>query len=203
MLRLDRIDKRHAGTAVLSHVSLDVAAGESVLVTGTARATSALLRIAATLIPPDSGSVHIDGVDARRDPYNARQRVTYVGPGAIPHEPDTPLRDLWRTARAGRGVTGTSAHYWELVDHAGVDPARAVSALPPEVRQAFAIALALDTRVPVVLLDDPFAGLDDQWTARISDWMAIASRAGTAFVVVANDVSRVERICARIAPLAS
>jgi ABC-type multidrug transport system ATPase subunit len=203
MLRLDRIDKRPAGAAVLSGVSLDVTAGESVLVTGTTRATSALLRIAATLIPPDSGLVRIDGIDARRDPYGARQRVAYVGPGALPDAPGMQLRDLWRTVRAGRAATGTGAHYCAVLDHAGVGASHLVSTLEPAVLQAFAIALALDSSVPLVLLDDPLAVLDDQWAARANDWIAIASQAGTAVVMTSSDASPVESGCARIVHLAS
>lgn len=203
MLRLDRIDKRHAGAAVLAGVSLEVAAGEAVLVTGTQGATSVLLRIAATLIPPDSGSVHIDGLDARRDLYRARRRVAFVGPGALPHGPDLRLHDLWATARAGRAATGRGTHYGAVLDHAGVDASHPVSALAPPVRQALAIALALDHSAPVVLFDDPFAALDDQWAPRATDWIAIAREAGRAVVITANDASKVEKGCARIVHLAS
>lgn len=203
MLRLDRIDKRRAGAAVLAGVSLEVTAGESVLVTGTQSATVTLLRIAATLIPPDSGSVHIDGIDARRDPYRARQRVAYVGSGALPRWPGMQLHDLWSAARAGRAATWTDAHYRSVLDHAGVDASHPVSALQPAVRQALAIALALDNHAPIVLFDDPFAVLDDQWTVRANDWIESARQTGTAVVMTANNVSSVETSGARMVHLAS
>jgi ABC-type multidrug transport system ATPase subunit len=203
MLRLERIAKWRAGVPVLADVSLDVAAGECVAVTGPPSSLAALMRVAGTLIPPDSGSVRIDGIDAVRDPYRARQRVAYVGPTAVPCVPGMRLGDLRNTANAGRGAIGNGVHYWAVLDHAGVDPSVRATRLPPAGQRALAIALALDTRAPVVLMDDPFSVLDDEWAARAIDWIAIAGQAGRAIVIAVDDVSRIEGRCTRVVCLAS
>ena len=66
---------------------LEVARGESLGLTGpNGSGRTTLLRIVATLVPPSSGSVKIDGLDAVRDVYRLRPRLAYVGTESVEPE---------------------------------------------------------------------------------------------------------------------
>jgi ABC-2 type transport system ATP-binding protein len=192
MLRLDRIAKRQAGTTILADVSLHVGAGECAVVTAAREiVTSALMRVAATLVPPDRGSVLIDGIDAVRDPYRARQRIAYAGRNAMPVVPGTRVRDLWTTARAGRATTTSAIHYNIVLSRIGGNSAALVETLPQPARTALAIALAFDSGAPVIVLDDPFAELGEPWMGLALGWIADASLSANAVLVTGVDRSRV------------
>jgi ABC-2 type transport system ATP-binding protein len=186
MLRLDRISKRHGADPTLREVSLHVEAGECVVISGDSRGTTALMRVASTLIAPDAGSITIDGIDAVRDPFTARQRLAYAGPASLPLTPGVRLRDLW--------ATGPTA---ALSDFADRNSSVAVATLPPPTRAALSVAFALDRGVSLVLLDNPFAFLDQRWTERTLEWIASAADAATAVVVSGIEPSRVATRCTR------
>jgi ABC-type multidrug transport system ATPase subunit len=192
MLRLDRIAKRRVGATILADVSLHVGAGECVVVTaGRESVTTALMQVAATLIPPDTGSLRIDGIDAVRDPYLARQRVAYAGRDSMPVVPGTRLRDLLAAARAVRATATDATHYNIVVSRAGGDSAALVETLSPPARTALAVALAFDSGAPVILLDNPFAALDEPWMELALSWIINASVSATAVVLAGVDPSRV------------
>jgi putative ABC transport system ATP-binding protein len=82
LIHLDQTTKRYASTAALDHVSLEVAAGEALAVTGpSGSGKSTLLNLIAGLDKPTSGTVTVAGprVDALSETRLARYRRREVG----------------------------------------------------------------------------------------------------------------------------
>src|SRR5262249_40887274 len=70
------------------------------------------------------------------------------------------------------------------------------------MRQKLAVARALLHRPPVVLLDEPFTGLDPVAAAELRDSIAALARDhGTTVFLTTHDLGHVEKICARVAVL--
>ncbi|MGK5170896.1 ABC transporter ATP-binding protein [Geodermatophilus sp. CPCC 205761] len=169
-----------AGTPALRGVTLDVAPGDLVAVTGAVGSgKSALARVVAGLYPPDSGQVRVDGADPHAWQPDDRTVLGYL-PQGHPVFSGT-VADNVLLPDPGRPG-----------DHSRLEEALAVAALEEEVAampsgtgtgigelgvqvsggQRQRIALARSLAAPVVrprllVLDDPFSALDLRTEARI------------------------------------
>ncbi len=185
MLQLNRITKHRAGLPVVRDLSLHVARGESVAVTASNDAAlTAVIQVASTLSPPDSGTVLLDGIDGVRDPFRARQRVAYAPGAEMTLRPGIRARDLWRFACAGR-VRGKSHTFGMHLQQTGIDLDAPVDRLGAAQRRLLAVAIALDSDLPIVLLENPCDGLDAEWTRRIEDWIVDVRSGGAAVLLTA------------------
>jgi ABC-2 type transport system ATP-binding protein len=174
----------------LNDVTLHVAAGECLAVSAANLAlASVFMRVVATLHQPDSGALSIDGIDAIRNPFRARQRLTYAGPVTLAARPGMRLRDAWSTVMAGRS-TATTATRGTFLDQCGFDLSASIDSLSPVRQKCAAIAMALDSHAPLALLDLPFDGLDDEAAAQVESWISSARQGGAALVVTVGRSTR-------------
>jgi NitT/TauT family transport system ATP-binding protein len=201
-LRLDGISLtfRGARTAhVLDGVDLDIRPGEVVALIGpNGCGKSTLLRVLAGLIPPDGGSVAIDG-----DPVTGPdERV-----GLVFQEPRLLA---WRTAEqnvrfpmelAGWPASRQAARADDLLglvglrEFAGAKP----STLSGGTRQRVSIARALALEPRVLLLDEPFSALDALTRERFNvELLRLWERTGTTIVVVTHSIPEAVFVADRV-----
>ncbi|WP_329562931.1 ABC transporter ATP-binding protein/permease [Streptomyces uncialis] len=162
----------------LTGVSLRVAPGELVgVVTEDAAHARALLDCCARRIDPDAGTVRLDGADLRgTDPDRIRRTVVapprdtalFAGTIADNIAPDGPGTTARTIATA---LTAACAD--DVVDALPDGPASTVGeqglTLSGGQRQRIALARALATRAPVLVLHDPTTSVDSVTEARIAD----------------------------------
>jgi heme exporter protein A len=190
VVHAERIGKSFGRAAVLRDVSLRVAAGETIALFGPNGAgKSTLLRVCATLMTPTSGSLRLFGVaDASRD---TRRRI-----GLVAHQsflyPDLTAREnlsfyagLYGCADATRLVNEWLARV-DLEDASD----RPVRTFSRGMEQRLALARALLHDPDLLLLDEPWSGLD----AAAADWLAallgeLRSR-GRTIVAATHDFAR-------------
>ena len=153
--------KVYAGRAVVDDISFDVAAGEIVGLLGPNGAgKSTVFRILAGVERADGGTVSLAGASVDGLPLDARARR---GLGYLPQE-DSLFRDLSVAdnvvlALQVSGREGLPAEFLERVGIGGL-ARRAVSGLSGGERRRLQIARLLAIQPSVMLLDEPFAGLD-------------------------------------------
>lgn len=164
-LVLDGITRRFGAREVLQQVSLERREPGIVgLLGANGRGKTTLLRCIAQLVEPDSGSVHVAGVDVTRgDSPEARRLV-----GWAPHEPlawrdDSVERNLRYAARLAdlsrrkaRAVADAAVRLWQL-DAVRDEPVRRLSR---GWAQRYSLARADLLGPLVLLLDEPTTGLD-------------------------------------------
>jgi ABC-2 type transport system ATP-binding protein len=150
----------------LHAVSIEIEAGGVTAVVGPNGAgKTTLLRCIAGLDRPSSGAIHVDGVDVLAEPRTAHRRVGFLQDFFGLYDSLSVARCLDYTARA-RAVPaaereariGWAAELLGLSDRMG-DRA---STLSRGLRQRLAIAQTIIHRPPVLLLDEPAAGLDPE-----------------------------------------
>jgi osmoprotectant transport system ATP-binding protein len=187
-------------------VDLTIAAGEFIVLLGPSGCgKSTLLRTINRLIEPASGTILIDGADARAaDPVSLRRGIGYViqAVGLFPHYTVAqnvgvvPALLDWDEARIARRVD-------ELLTLVDLDPARYRARKPRELSggeaQRVGVARALAAEPRVLLMDEPFAAVDAIVRASLQAEIARVHRElGTTIVFVTHDVDEALRLADRI-----
>ncbi|MGZ4481279.1 MAG: heme ABC exporter ATP-binding protein CcmA [Gaiellales bacterium] len=154
--------RRFGSREALAGIDLRVAGGEKVVVTGPNGAgKTTLLRVLATVLRPTAGDVSVGGHSLPRDASRARPMLGFAGhePPAYPSLTGRENLDLYADLH---GLP--AARVGEALETVGLT-ARAgdrVSEFSRGMRQRLALARAVLHRPPLLLLDEPTAGLDDE-----------------------------------------
>ena len=201
VLRARGLQKRFGATIALSGIDLQAAQGECVgLVGPNGGGRSTLLKILATLLRPTAGSVEIAGIDAVRAPFDARRHLAYVGEEGVAGHGLSAHEYLAFVASARRVPSPRRAIDDALV-RAGVHAAADVDTLSTGSRRRVALAAVLLIKPQVLLLDDPFAGLDADARVAFSVWLSEVRDGGTTIVAALNEDRDVRAICHRVVRL--
>lgn len=194
-LLLDAVTKRYAGRTVLQALSLQVEAGQTVVLRGPNGAgKSTLLGCIAGTVIPDEGRIEIGGHDLGTAPLAARAVLRF-----LPQEPEVP---------AGLGGDELLRFFAEVHgDPAGFDRAAAfvgfgdalshfATTYSVGMRRLLMFAALLPGRGRLWVLDEPFAGVDEHGRAKIRAVLEHALSEGAGVVIAAHD-----RDIADVAPL--
>jgi heme exporter protein A len=202
-IRVSGLRKAYAGRLVLDSVDLEVRAGEGVVLLGPNGAgKTTLLRILATLVRPTRGEARVAGLDCARQAERVRARLGFVAHGTWVYEDLTALENLrfWGTL-AGQpcdgGTLGEALAAVEL-DHVAGERARTFSA---GMKRRLALARVALGRPAVLLLDEPFAGLDPRGGKWLEAHLAAVKAAGAAVLFTTHSFTRGLSVADRIAVL--
>ena len=207
-IELRGVGVRYAGaaSAAVHDVDLPIEAGEfAVLLGPSGCGKSTLLRTINRLVEPTSGTVLIDGDDARaRDATELRRGIGYViqAVGLFPHYTVAenvgvvPALLGWDAARVAARVDA-------LLELIRLDPASYRNRKPRRLSggeaQRVGVARALAARPRVLLMDEPFAAVDAIVRASLQDEIARVHRElGTTIVFVTHDVDEALRLADRV-----
>jgi heme exporter protein A len=161
ILEVAALERRYGATIALRSVTLELGPGEVVLVAGANGAgKSTLLRCMAGLLRPTRGTIRVAGHDLLRDPA-ARSRVGFLSHQTMLYD-DLTARENLRFAAALHRLDRVDARVRDALDAAALTP-RAdtrTGLLSHGTRQRLAIARATLHQPALLLLDEPFSGLD-------------------------------------------
>jgi heme exporter protein A len=202
-VRAEGLVRAFAGTPVLAGVDLLVRAGEAVVLLGPNGAgKTTLLRILALLLRPGGGRLALFGTDARDAPAALRRRIGFVGHESLCYSDLTAAENLAFYARLFE-VPDATARIAELIAWAGLEAAadRPVRAYSRGMVQRLALARALLHAPDLLLLDEPFAGLDPQAVGALQRCLDALRAAGHAIVLTTHDLERAAPVATRLAIL--
>jgi heme exporter protein A len=203
-LEVEHLTKRFGRAAALDDVTLRVEAGEAALLLGPNGAgKTTLLRCAATLLRPQRGVVRIGGLDAARDGAAVRRRLAVLGHESFLYPDLSPLENLTFYARL-YGLAGPERRALELVEQLGLRgwTHRPVRTLSRGLLQRCALARVLLHMPELLLLDEPFTGLDAEARALLSGVLRDAHAHGTAMLMSTHDLDLGLALCQRAIVLA-
>jgi heme exporter protein A len=195
--------REFGGTPVLAGVDLTVEAGELVVLLGSNGAgKTTLLRMLATLLRPSGGTLTLFGEDASRRPPAARRRLGYVGHESACY-PDLTGRENLEFHAELHGVPDSARRIADLLRWAGLEDAarRPARVYSRGMVQRLALARALLHGPELLLLDEPFSGLDLAAVARLETLLGELRRSGHAIVLSTHDLDRVAGLATRVAML--
>ena len=187
--------KRFGRSAALRGVEFEVPAGSAFAVLGANGAgKSTLLRLVAGLARPTSGSVEVGGLPAARP--EARARVGYAGHATQLYPALTARENLLFAARL-RAVAGPRERAAALLSQEALEAVADLpaGALSRGLAQRLSIARALVHEPELLLLDEPFDGLDGPACERLTARLRALQRGGRSLLLVTHDPRRAAALC--------
>ncbi len=202
-LSLSGLTRKYDGVAAVSKLSLDVGRGEIVCLLGPSGCgKSTTLRIAAGVEHQSSGSVAVDGVvvsDARcHEPPEARSvGLMFQDFALFPHL--TARDNVAFGLRGGRQRREVAEEYLRRVGLSGYGD-KYPHQLSGGEQQRVALARALAPKPKVMLMDEPFSGLDERLRDEVRDEaLSILKEEGAGVLLVTHDPDEAMRMSDRIA----
>lgn len=207
MIRFEHVDKRYAGgKAALQNVSLEIAKGELVAITGHSGAgKSTLLNLMSAIEHPSGGRVLINGEDLGRLrrgqlPYLRRQFGLVFQDHRLLFDRNVyenvalPLRiALFRRGEIAQRVRAALDKVG-LLDREKSMPV----ALSGGEQQRLCIARAIVHRPAILLADEPTGNLDPDYARGIADLFQSFNAVGVTVIVATHDQSVLERLSPRL-----
>ncbi len=202
-IRAQGLEKAYKDLTVLRGVDLDVARGSIVALLGSNGAgKTTMIRILATLLKPDAGTVTVDGFDVVTQGAQVRASISLTGQFAAVDEVLSGRENLVLVARL-RHLKNPGAIADRLLERFSLTEAggRKVAEYSGGMRRRLDIAMSLVGDPPVIFLDEPTTGLDPQ--ARLEVWAAVRELAagGTTVLLTTQYLDEAEQLAGRIAIL--
>ena len=187
----------------LGGVSFDIQQGEFFGLLGPNGAgKTTLISILAGLTRPSSGRVVVMGHDVQRDAAAARMAIGVV-PQELVFDPFFSVREALRIQSGYFGVRNNDAWIDELLAHLGLaDKADAnMRQLSGGMKRRVLVAQALVHRPPVIVLDEPTAGVDVELRQTLWAFIARLNREGHTVLLTTHYLEEAEALCHRIGML--
>ena len=192
---------RRGRTPALESVTLTVPRGAFVALVGPNGAgKSTLIRTFLGFERPTAGSAHVLGIDVRRDTPRALGQLGYVGQAPGIYTVLTAKQQLAMAAELRPGFDADGALRRLAV--AGIPDDRPAGQLSGGQQAQLALALALGTQAPVLLLDEPLASLDPLARREFLGTVAEAVAGGTTVLLSSHIVGDLDEVCDRLIVLA-
>jgi len=189
----------------LDRVSLEIAQGEFFGLLGPNGAgKTTLISILAGLSRASGGKALVMGHDVQRD-YAAARRSLGVVPQELVFDPFFSVREALRIQSGYFGVKNNDAWIDELLEGLGLaDKAKAnMRQLSGGMKRRVLVALALVHKPPVIVLDEPTAGVDVELRQTLWQFIARLNKQGHTVLLTTHYLEEAEALCGRIAMLQS
>ncbi len=200
VIRIDALTKHYGTTVGVSGLSFTVEPGEVFGYLGPNGAgKTTTIRLLLDLLRPTSGRVEVFGLDPRRDAVGVRRRVGYL-PGDLRLYERLTAAEHVRYLAALRGMNDFGDGV-VLAERLELDLDRPVRALSKGNRQKVGLVLALMHRPPLVVFDEPTAGLDPLVQQVVYELVRETTADGRTVFVSSHVLSEVQALADRVALL--
>lgn len=187
----------------LDNVSFDIQEGEFFGLLGPNGAgKTTLISVLAGLTRASSGQVRVRGFDVQADYAQARRQLGVV-PQELVFDPFFTVREALRIQSGYFGVRNNDAWIDELLQSLGLaDKAGSnMRQLSGGMKRRVLVAQALVHRPPVIVLDEPTAGVDVELRQTLWQFIARLNRDGHTVLLTTHYLEEAEALCSRIAML--
>jgi Cu-processing system ATP-binding protein len=193
MISVKQVDKKFGNLTALDQVSLELQAGKSYALIGpNGSGKTTLIKSILGLVIPTSGDIVFDGESIKRD-WKYREKIGYMP--QIGHYPDNmrigQLIDMMKNIRQGNPKLDE-----ELIDAFKLYKMydKRMHALSGGTRQKVSAALAFLFNVPVLILDEPTAGLDPVAAEILKDKILHEKHKGKLIIITSHILSDLDEL---------
>ena len=197
------VTKRYGDLQALAGISLNVAPGEFFGLLGPNGAgKTTLISILAGLTRASGGTARIMGHDVGTD-YRAARRALGVVPQELVFDPFFTVREALTIQSGYFGLRDNRAWIDEIIDNLDLaDKADTnMRALSGGMKRRVLVAQALVHKPPVIVLDEPTAGVDVELRQALWRFIRRLNRDGHTIVLTTHYLEEAEALCGRVAML--
>ncbi len=202
-VRFEQVVKQYGRHLAVRGVSLDIAPGEFFGLLGPNGAgKTTLISMLAGLARPTSGRVQVMGHDVQLDPVAARRALGVV-PQELVFDPFFTVRETLRIQSGYFGL-GRNDDWIDLLLHnLGLTEQadKNMRALSGGMKRRVMVAQALVHKPPVIVLDEPTAGVDVELRQTLWQFIARLNAEGHTVLLTTHYLEEAEALCKRIAVL--
>jgi ABC-2 type transport system ATP-binding protein len=202
-IEVEQVSKSFGGTRALDGISLTIGQGEFFGLLGPNGAgKTTLINILAGLVIASSGSARVLGHDVVAD-YRSARRALGVVPQELVFDPFFTVHETlvfqsgYFGLRDNRGWIEEVMHNLDLSDRASTN----MRALSGGMKRRVLVAQALVHKPPVIVLDEPTAGVDVELRQALWQFIRRLNRDGHTIVLTTHYLEEAEALCGRIAML--
>jgi len=202
-ISIEGLSKRYGTLLALDGVDLRVEPGEFFGLLGPNGAgKTTLISVLAGLARASAGRASVMGHDVVDD-YRAARRHLGVVPQELVFDPFFTVRETWRIQSGYFGLRQNDAWIDELLDSLDLTGKADTNmrALSGGMKRRVLVAQALVHKPPVVVLDEPTAGVDVALRQGLWEFIGRLNRAGHTIVLTTHYLEEAEALCNRIAML--
>jgi ABC-2 type transport system ATP-binding protein len=204
-IQITDVEKNYKSLKALGGVSLTIEEGEFFGLLGPNGAgKTTLISIIAGLIRPDAGRVSIHGHDVVGDFRAARKKLGVV-PQELVFDPFFTVRETLRLQSGYFGLPNNDSwidevmHNLDLTNKADTN----MRALSGGMKRRVLVAQALVHKPPVIVLDEPTAGVDVELRQTLWKFISRLNREGHTVVLTTHYLEEAQAMCQRVAMLKS
>jgi len=202
-IQVERVSKTYGALRALDDVSLTIEQGEFFGLLGPNGAgKTTLINTLAGLVLASSGAARVLGHDVVAD-YRAARRALGVVPQELVFDPFFTVREALVFQSGYFGLSNNHAwidevmHHLDLTSRAGTN----MRALSGGMKRRVLVAQALVHKPPVIVLDEPTAGVDVELRQTLWHFVRRLNRDGHTIVLTTHYLEEAEALCGRIAML--
>ncbi|MBY0238037.1 MAG: ABC transporter ATP-binding protein [Burkholderiaceae bacterium] len=202
-IQISNVQKRYKSLQALGGVSLTIEEGEFFGLLGPNGAgKTTLISTIAGLIRPDAGSVTIHGHDVVTDFRAARKKLGVV-PQELVFDPFFTVRETLRLQSGYFGLKNNDKWIDEVMDNLDLTNKADTNmrALSGGMKRRVLVAQALVHKPPVIVLDEPTAGVDVELRQTLWKFISRLNREGHTVVLTTHYLEEAQAMCKRVAML--
>ncbi|MFA5081464.1 MAG: ABC transporter ATP-binding protein [Hydrogenophilaceae bacterium] len=202
-IRLRGLEKRYRSVHALRGIDLDIAEGEFFALLGPNGAgKTTVISVLAGLARPSAGSAEVMGFDVVRD-YRETRRNLGVVPQELVYDAFFTVREMLTFQSGYFGLRHNDAWIDELLATLGLaDKANAYTrTLSGGMKRRLLVAQALVHKPPVIVLDEPTAGVDVELRQSLWAFIRRLNREGHTILLTTHYLEEAEALCQRVAML--
>jgi ABC-2 type transport system ATP-binding protein len=202
LIQADGLSKRFGKVQALSDLTLTLPAGQPVAILGPNGAgKTTFIRMVATLLAPDRGTLVVNGHDVVRDPMPVRRMIGLAGQSAAVEEMMTGRENLVMVARLyGQGRKEAAASSQRILQQMDLVEAadRQVRTYSGGMRRRLDLGASLVGSPRLLLLDEPTTGLDPGSRSEVWDAVHAMSQSGTDIVLSTQYLDEADHLATSI-----
>ena len=202
-IQINQVEKSYHALKALNGVSLAIEEGEFFGLLGPNGAgKTTLISILAGLNRADAGSVKVHGYDVVDD-YRQTRKLLGVVPQELVFDPFFTVRETLRMQSGYYGLKNNDAWIDEVMHHLDLSGKADANmrALSGGMKRRVLVAQALVHKPPVIVLDEPTAGVDVELRQTLWKFISRLNREGHTVVLTTHYLEEAQALCNRVAML--
>ena len=202
-IRIEGVTKRFDSVQALAGIDLEIPQGEFFGLLGPNGAgKTTLISALAGLVRPDVGRLAVMGQDVVAD-YRAARRQLGVVPQELVFDPFFSVRESLEIQSGYFGIRDNAAWIDEILENLDLTSKADTNMrqLSGGMKRRVLVAQALVHRPPVIVLDEPTAGVDVELRQALWSFIRRLNRDGHTIVLTTHYLEEAESLCGRIAML--